>query len=863
MSTLNLTKQLFRVISLLVIAAISFMTIQLYYKTTEMIENRAISRAKSLQTYFMSMRYVYHQQFLKSGLDLNDSTVGFLPAHAASFISDEFSKRSQDGISIRNVTDRPRNSTNTADPYELEAIKIFEQNPQLNVHFSTIKQSGDDYFFYATPIKIESYCIQCHGKKEEVLPYIANRYDSAYDYKAGDVRGVTSIKIPKQLIAEEAMAIFWRETFLNLTVVSLLIGMIYYAIRLLTRKEEESKELLVQEVRNRTAELEATTLELEKLNQYQEHLFSILRTVADSNQILITSQSLDELIEKTAHCLAANDSFSVVRIALSDREKNLQLKATFGLETGWDILAIEEEAVAGNRSLLITEFEFSEPCKEQALRYGITAIYVSPLRKDSFSPEAFGVMSICTTQSGGYTPEELKMIDELAGDLGFAINSFYQQEDILKLSYFDPLTELPNRRLLTERFIQAKRNSERTLQYGGLLFIDIDHFKGVNDLKGHDAGDIVLKEMAKRLLGVLRQSDTIARFGGDEFVVLIENLGKLHHEAATSIQSTVQKILDVAKEPFSIDQQSFYLSASIGIVLFLDKGEPMDQLFASADSAMYAAKNSGRNTARFYDAELQKTITSQVQLTQDLRTSMGREDFYLVFQEQVDCKGITLGVEALIRWNHPMRGVISPADFIPIAETSGLIIPLGEWIFQQAINQISVWKNDPIKSHWRVSVNISPKQFVEEKFIDKLKNMVEATGVNPSQLRLELTEGLLIQDTQNATHKINTLKSLGFTISIDDFGTGYSSLSYLKNLPIDELKIDQSFIKSLSMNHSDQTLVQTIITMGQTFGLEVIAEGVETVEEFEILKAMGCDSFQGFLFSHPQKASYYTPLESN
>jgi diguanylate cyclase len=859
MSTLNLTKQLFWIITLLVIAATSLITIQLYYQTQELIEKRAINRAKSLQTYFMSMRYVYHQQFLKSGLDLNDSTVGFLPAHAASFISDEFSKRSLDGISIRNVTDRPRNATNAADTAELQAMKTFSEHPELKERFSVIRQNGTEYFFYATPIKIEPYCIQCHGKKEEVLPYIASRYDTAYDYAVGDVRGVTSIKIPKQLIAQDTLAIFWKETFLNLATVSLLLGMIYYAIRLLTRRESEAKQLLVHEVHNRTAELEATTRELEYANQYQKHLYSILRTVADSNQILITSQSLDELIEKTAHCLAANESFAIVRIALRDKEQQLKLKVTFGLETHWDILPIEEEAAAANRSMILSDLSGvgTESCREQAISYGISAIYAAPLRKDTLSQDVFGVMSICTTQSGGFTPQERSMMDELSGDLGFAINSFYQQDDILKLSYFDPLTELPNRRLLTERFIQAKRNSERTSQYGGLLFIDIDHFKGVNDLKGHDAGDIVLKEMAGRLQGILRQTDTIARFGGDEFVVLIENLGKVRHEAATSIQTTVHKILDVAKEPFWIDQQSFYLSASVGIVLFVDKEHTMDQLFSYADSAMYAAKNSGRNTSRFYDAALQEEITSQVQLTQDLRTSMGREDFYLVFQEQVSGDGNTMGVEALVRWNHPTKGTVSPADFIPIAENSGLIIPLGDWVLEHALRQIILWKNDPLKSHWRVSINISPKQFVEERFVAKLENMTETMGINPAKVRLELTEGLLIQDTQNAMNKINALKNLGFTLSIDDFGTGYSSLSYLKNLPIDELKIDQSFIKSLLLNHSDKTIVQAIITMGQTFGLEVIAEGVETAEEFEILKAMGCDSFQGFLFSRPQKADYY------
>ncbi|MFH0709707.1 MAG: EAL domain-containing protein [Pseudomonadota bacterium] len=858
MRNLNLTKQLFLIISAFILFAVVFMTFHLYYQTSSLIEKRAISRSKSLQTYFMSMRYIYHNQFLNSGLELNDSTVGFLPAHAASFISDEFSKRTQDGISIRNVSDRPRNPTNMADSDELRAMKAFEQNPELKERFTNIRQNNQDYFFYAAPIKIEPYCIQCHGKKEEVLPYIAGRYETAYNYKVGDIRGITSIKIPKQLIAKETLSIFWTETILNLAIIALLLGMIYYVIRLFTRRDIEYKHLLEEEVRNRTADLEETAKKLEESNRYQQHLFSILRTVADSNKILITTQSLEELIEKTAQCLEENPSFSIVRISLLENE-HLNLKVLFGLEVDWDILPIEKSVLNTNQPSIISDFSstVSETCRVNVERFQITGMYVSPLRKDYYASEAFGVMMICTTQPGGFTDEEGAMIDELSGDLGFAINSFYQREDIVKLSYFDPLTDLPNRRLFIERLTHAMLTSARTLQYAGLLFIDLDHFKGVNDLKGHYAGDSVLKMMAQRLLSVLRQNDIIARFGGDEFVVLIENLGKTQHEAALSVQATVTKILEVSKEPFIIDDQLFYLSASVGIVLFYDDEYTMDQLFTYADSAMYAAKNSGRNTARFYDSALQETMSAQVKLIQDLCISMSNNDFYLVYQEQVNNEGDTVGVEALIRWQHPNKGIISPLEFIPIAETSGLIIPLGGWIMHQAIWQLVNWKNDPIKQHWRISVNVSPKQFEEEDFVPKLQRLMEEIPFTASQLRLELTEGLLIQNAQKAMDKINILKSLGYTLSIDDFGTGYSSLSYLKNLPIDELKIDQSFIKALSTSDSDKTIVQTVITMGHTFGLEVIAEGVETAEQCEILKAMGCDIYQGYLFSRPQKAEYY------
>lgn len=460
-------------------------------------------------------------------------------------------------------------------------------------------------------------------------------------------------------------------------------------------------------------------------------------------------------------------------------------------------------------------------------------------------------MMICTTQPNGFTGEETVMIDELAGDLGFAINSFYQKDDIFRLSFYDPLTELPNRRLLMERFTKAMISSSRTLQYGGVLFIDLDNFKGINDFKGHISGDEVLRQMGKRLIDILRQTDTVARFGGDEYVILIENIATQRKDAATAIQEIAYKILEAAKNPFLIDEQPCYLSASIG------EEFSVDQLLSHADSAMYAAKNSGRNTAQFYDAFLQETMAEQARLIHDLRSAIPLNQLYVVYQEQVNIQGITEGVEALMRWEHPEKGLISPAYFIPLAENSGSIISLGDWIFTKVIEQLQEWKKDSVKQHWRISVNVSPKQFEEEAYIAKLQEHIARTQIDPAKIRLELTEGLLIQNTQNAMEKINILKAIGFSFSIDDFGTGYSSLSYLKHLPIDELKIDQSFVKVLPESISDQIIIQTIITIGKTFGLKVIAEGVETTEQFELLRDMGCNTFQGFLFSRPQRAEYY------
>lgn len=858
MRLFNLTRKLFWVIAAFIIAATILITFYLYHQAQRIVETRALARAHTLQTYFASMRYVYHRQFLGSGLDLNDSTIGFLPAHAAALISDEFSRRMPDGTTIRNVSDRPRNPLNQADEHERRAIERFARSPGLKETFSTINQNNTEYFFYAAPMKIEPYCIQCHGHKEEVNPYIARRYDTAYGYKIGDIRGITSIKVPKHHLDQQSMSIFWKEVVFGWSIILFLLGIIYYAIRELTFKDAESKKQLQLDVIRKTAELSTQSIELDEAYQRQQYLFSILRTLSDTNQILLTAQSLDELISSTADSLVSNTAFLCVIIALVEEEE-LRIKALRGIDEKWTVLPIDLKVLQENHSRIITDFkaDASEECRNRAEKLGLTALYVTPLRKDGYPGDAFGVMTICTTRKQGFGQEEKMMIDELSGDLGYAINAFYHKENILKLSYYDSLTELPNRYLLMERCTQAMKTSARTLQYGALLFIDLDNFKSINDIKGHLSGDNVLKRMGHRLRMILRQSDTVSRFGGDEFVVLIENIGTDHNNAAKIAQQNAQKILDIAKEPFIIDDEPFYLTASVGIVLFDGEEITTNNLFAYADSAMYAAKNNGRNTLRFYDAALQETMALQAKMLQDLRAAVERHALHLAYQEQVDHQGETVGVEVLLRWEHPEKGSIPPSQFIPLAEESGVIVPLGRWILEQAVKQLSCWSTDPGRRSWRLSVNVSPKQFEQEDFVSQLKDLIYAAHIDPAKLRLELTEGLLIRDAEQAMAKINELKAIGFTLSIDDFGTGYSSLSYLKHLPIDELKIDQSFVKALPESNSDQTIIRTMIAIAEAFGLEVIAEGVETSEQFEALRNMGCSLFQGYFFSYPKRADLY------
>ncbi|MBY0540905.1 MAG: EAL domain-containing protein [Arcobacteraceae bacterium] len=427
-----------------------------------------------------------------------------------------------------------------------------------------------------------------------------------------------------------------------------------------------------------------------------------------------------------------------------------------------------------------------------------------------------------------------------------------KEKEILQLAQYDHLTELPNRLMLREIFSFMSKRVKRENHYGALLFIDLDYFKMVNDIKGHTAGDLVLIETAKRLKKILREADFVARLGGDEFVILIDTKSNDKELVIKDINIISKKILKEIKKPYLILEHELRLTTSIGIILFR-KNTNLDELMKYADTAMYSSKEKGRDRFSYFDPKLQQMIEEKAQMVEELRKAIERKELVLHYQKQILTKNNisrVIGVEALIRWNSK-RGLIPPNSFISIAEESGLIISIGKWILIEAINQIKQWEEDKEKKEWRISVNISPKQFERDNFVDLVDSLIKEHNINPNKLRLELTENLLIKNVEETLQKIKKLFEIGVTLSIDDFGTGYSSLAYLKQLPIQELKIDQSFIRDILIDTNDFSIVETILSIGGKFNLEVIAEGVETKEQHEILVSMGCSYFQGYLFGKP------------
>jgi diguanylate cyclase (GGDEF)-like protein/PAS domain S-box-containing protein len=473
-------------------------------------------------------------------------------------------------------------------------------------------------------------------------------------------------------------------------------------------------------------------------------------------------------------------------------------------------------------------------------------------------PEAFELQQRCRDGSLIWTEVVTKIDRDAQGTLlGFhgisrdITRRKAAEEQIRSLAFYDPLTELPNRRLLMDRLEKAISSCIRSQRKGALLFVDLDNFKTLNDTLGHDKGDLLLQQVAQRLSSCVRDCDTVARLGGDEFVVMLEDLSESPSEAATQAEVLGAKILSSLNQNYRLASYEHHSTPSIGITLFGEAHEGIDEPLKRADLAMYQAKAAGRNTLRFFDPQMQDVVTARAALEDGLREALAGHQFVLHYQAQVDNAGRASGAEALVRWMHPERGMVSPAEFIPLAEETSLILPLGSWVMETACTQLALWSTQAAAAHLTVSVNVSARQFHQNDFVAQVSSVLERTGANPRRLKLELTEGLLVSNIEDVIAKMTTLKALGVGFSLDDFGTGYSSLSYLKRLPLDQLKIDQGFVRDILIDPNDAAIAKMVIVLADSLGLSCIAEGVETQAQLDFLASQGCQAYQGYLFSRP------------
>ncbi len=448
----------------------------------------------------------------------------------------------------------------------------------------------------------------------------------------------------------------------------------------------------------------------------------------------------------------------------------------------------------------------------------------------------------------------------LEHSIRYAIERKKAEERILFLAYYDSLTSLPNRILFKDRLYQSLVMAKRHQRLLAILFLDLDNFKRINDTLGHPAGDELLKQAAVRLSNYIRKSDSISRYsadefstvlarlGGDEFTILLTEIAQAHDTIKVA-----QRILDAIAQPFDIEGQEVFITASIGIAIYPIDGEDVDTLLKNCDTAMYHAKNEGRNNYKFYEQSLNKTALDILTLENNLRKALDKQEFIVYYQPRIDIRTRNIvGLEALIRWRHPQKGMIPPSEFIPMAEENGLIVPIGEWVLNEACKQNKTWQAKGFAPVF-ISVNLSGKQFKQQNLIKVIQQALSETALDPRYLELEITESI-IQDTGSTAVILCDLRNLGLKISVDDFGTGYSSLSYLRRFPVDALKIDRSFVKDATKDMDSAAIVKAIIAMSHCLKLRVVAEGVETEEQLKFLSDEGCDEFQGYLISPPLPA---------
>jgi len=811
-----------------------------YRDLQKSVHDHASEDARIVQGLLMATRRVYHQQFLDSGVALDSHTLGFLPAHALGKISQDFPNWLSTGLRFNNVSDRPRNPANQADAIELQDIAWFRANPTATDRSQDILDAqGKSFFHFAAPIWIEPYCLKCHGERNAAPAAIREAYDQAYGYKVGDLRGVLSIRVPTDELRASATQT-WLEGValrsMGYGVLLLMIGLLMQ--RLVTRRlavlEAATQRLQQGDLQVRVDERghdELTALAqgfnrvMQSLCvhelQVRESTLLLRESEAKYRSVLASSQDGFWLANAQGRLLEVNDAYVAMTGYSRDELLQMQVADLKVDESQAQVLAYLQAVMAGKVGLLETLHR----------------------RKD-----------------GNLIPVEISAT--FNGVEGGVFSAFVRdvskrqetESRIRQLNFFDGLTGLPNRSLFTERATMALAQAHKNVASAALVCLDLDHFGHINDSLGHQAGDQVLVRLTERFASLLNRDDIVARPGGDEFLFLLAGVDALQAQAA------VDKLIQGVATPLRMEGQTIAMTVSVGVAMYPQDGADVDALLRAADTANHLAKKAGLNTVRFFTAEMRQAVTQQLALDADLREALARVEFVLYYQAQVSDTGELLGAEVLVRWQHPRRGLVSPAEFIPAAEANGLIVPLGQWVLETACRQLRQWAQVPALAGLTLAVNVSAKQFQRPDFVALVQAVLTLTGANPQRLKLELTESLLVANVEDTIDKMRALKAMGVRFSLDDFGTGYSSLAYLKRLPLDQLKIDQGFARDILIDPDDAAIAQTIVVLAHAMGLAVIAEGVETPAQRDRLLALGCHYFQGYLFSKPVPLAHFEAL---
>ena len=604
--------------------------------------------------------------------------------------------------------------------------------------------------------------------------------------------------------------------------------------------------------KNYAALLSLLTGSTNESNPFSAKLLTESKPIADLFQQIVNARaSTSDLRDRQVNLLVMQLTTGVQGISESvdqwadslDEQENQTRRHYYAVVLGIFLLMLA--AVAVMSALLITRVLRPLGKLQQAVRAvanGDVSVRSATGKADEFGElsQAFDQMAVDLVRTLREEVAERKQMEEQVREMAFS----------------DHLTGLPNRRMLMDRLEQALVTASRLGHQDALLFIDLDNFKSLNDTLGHDKGDALLRQIATRLKGCVRDGDTVARLGGDEFVVMLQGLNADPLEAAKQVHVVAAKILGVLGQTYELDGHGHHSSASVGCTLF--GGFPREKLeepLKRAELAMYQAKAAGRNTLRFFEPEMQATVNARATLEAELRQAVHSGQFVLHYQPQSEGDARLSGVEALLRWRHPRRGLVAPGEFIAVAESSGLIRVLGRWVMETACKQLAAWADRPETAHLTMAVNVSAREFKKSDFVQEVQAILAATGAKAQHLMLELTETVLVDNAHDIVIKMNTLKATGVRFSLDDFGTGYSSLSYLKRLPLDQVKIAQDFVRDILIDPDDAAIAKMVVALAESMGLEVIAEGVETETQRAFLASLGCHNYQGYLFSQPLPAA--------
>lgn len=815
-------------IGLSVLAALVVMAWFGYRHSQESVTAAVLEEGRSLYGVLMAVRRTYHREFLDSGLPLDEHTLPFLPAHAMSRIAQDFRAFDRRGMSFNNVSDQPRNPNNQADGVEMEAIAYFRAHPKAPEWLSRFTDAkGTEFFHYATPIWTEPYCLQCHGDKTDAPPAIRERYDQAYGYKVGELRGILSIKLPAKATEYRILGLWWQEQAIHLgvAVLALLVGgalVHLLVIRRLIAFRRAAGQLAQGNYTSRVPETG------------RDEAADLARSF---NHMAHTIQTDREKMRLAASVFAhAREGILITDAGV----RIVEVNPAFTQITGY-----ERDEILGQTPRVLSSGRHEPDFYAEMWR--------------AIAEDGYWIGEIWDQRKNGEIyPERLSIapIRGADGEVTHYIGVFTdisqlkrQEEQLQHLAQHDALTGVPNRMLLADRMRQAIAQARRGNELLAVGYLDLDGFKPINDTHGHEVGDHLLVEMARRMTQSLRGGDTVARLGGDEFVLLLRGL-----KDQEECEATLNRLLEVIAQPFHLDGLDAALSASIGVSLYPGDDDDPDTLLRHADQAMYAAKQAGRGCYTFYDVEGDRRARSHRESLDRIRQALEDHEFVLHYQPQVDMRsGGVVGAEALIRWQHPERGLLSPATFLPVIEGTQLDIAVGEWVLRQALSQLDAWREQGLEL--TVSVNISAQHIQRPDFLEKLQHcLAEHPAVSAHQLELEILETAALEDLARVSEVIHTCQKLGSGFALDDFGTGYSSLTYLKHLPVQILKIDQSFVRDMLRDPDDLAIVEGVIALAEAFGRDVVAEGVDSLEAGLLLLQLGCAVAQGYIIARPMPA---------